>query len=137
MSLDVFERRTSYVATFLLLVSPIPTVATILLFSDGRVLKSFFGILYFAIGVTLKIGLRRFRTNLRSGLSLIERCFYLGSAIVLASFVYMCLSNLILFSSVIGVIYVLASFIIVVVCFLAIKKTIDEIKAQNLDGLQE
>jgi hypothetical protein len=38
---------------------------------------------------------------------------------------------------VIGVIYVLASFIIVVVCFLAIKKTIDEIKAQNLDGLQE
>ena len=137
MSLDVFERRTSYVATFLLLVSPIPTVATILLFSDGRVLKSFFGILYFAIGVTLKIGLRRFRTNLRSGLSLIERCFYLGSAIVLASFVYMCLSNLILFSSVIGVIYVLASFIIVVVFFLAIKKTIDEIKAQNLDGLQE
>ena len=137
MRLDVFERLVSHAAVFLLLVAPIQSVAMVLLFSEGRALRAVFGVVYFGIGVALKIGLRRFKTNLRSGLRLVEWCFYLGSAGMLAGLVHMLSGNLVFFASVPGILFVLGNVAFMVVGFLVVKKAIDGIKAQNLGAQPE
>ena len=98
----------------LFLAGPIPSVGLMLIPSEDHTFLGIYGDLFFCIGVVLKLGLRRFRTNLRLGLRLIETCFYVASAATFVGSVYRWLTNQAYFASVPEISLVVVDFAIMI-----------------------
>jgi hypothetical protein len=79
VDLKAFERSVAREANFGL-ASPALTVPMILLFSEDRIFIGVAGLFGLGIGIALKIAQRRFTTDLRSAISIIEWCLYLFAA---------------------------------------------------------
>ncbi len=127
ITLDAFERWAWRIA-MLCLLSPVIYVPMAVLFED-RIFLAIHGTVAFFIGLILKIGLGRLRTNPTSAVWLIERSFYLAVADAVPVFLYMCWTNQIFFTSVLGIAFFMLNFLGMVLSFLYMKEKIQDVKA--------